>query len=160
MVNIFERSKMARNHDLARELARAILDYAGDNRSEFTRRLTRRVRALTGPLMLDVCSSSQLSTLVDEAAASESDLPDLADRSSTLFEEDDSTPENTTDEEDHHDWNAIVDRLNQSEEGEIRITMGTPGSAQVTRVRLLKQWNHLTARTEGPVLVLGLEPGS
>lgn len=160
MVNIFERSKMARNHNLARELARAILDYPGDNRSEFTRRLTRRVRALTGPIMLDVCSSSQLRAVVDEAVAFESDLPDLPDQSSILSQGGDTSSEEPISKEENHDWNSIVQTLNQSDEREIRITMGTPGSAQVTRVRLMKKWDHLTARTEGSVLILGLDSGS
>lgn len=76
MVNIFERSRMARNHALARVLAGAVLDYAGGNRSAFTRRLTKRVRAFTGPLLLDMYSESQLQSLVNEAVAYESDLED------------------------------------------------------------------------------------
>jgi len=38
----------------------------------------------------------------------------------------------------------------------MRIRMGSPGSAQVTRCRLLAQWANLEAETVGPVLVLRL----
>ena len=34
--------------------------------------------------------------------------------------------------------------------------MGSPGSAQVTRCRLLAQWNNLEAETVGATLVLRL----
>jgi hypothetical protein len=34
--------------------------------------------------------------------------------------------------------------------------MGSPGSAQVTRVRLLAEWSNLQARTIGSTLVLSL----
>jgi hypothetical protein len=35
--------------------------------------------------------------------------------------------------------------------------MGSPGSAQVTRVRLLAEWNNLEATTKGPILQLRLK---
>jgi len=54
-------------------------------------------------------------------------------------------------------WNAIIDRLNSSSKGEMKIQMGSPGSAQVTRVRLLEQWNNLQVHTIGSVLHLRLE---
>lgn len=57
------------------------------------------------------------------------------------------------------DWNAIVERLNNSASGELRIRMGSPGSAQVTRCRLLAQWRNLEAETIGNTLVLRL-PGA
>ncbi len=53
-------------------------------------------------------------------------------------------------------WDSIVERLNRSNSGRLRIPMGSPGSAQVTRVRLLRAWNGLAARTVGSVLVLTL----
>jgi hypothetical protein len=53
-------------------------------------------------------------------------------------------------------WPAIIERLNQSPRGELRIKMGSPGSAQVTRVRLLAEWSNLEATTVGPMLVLRL----
>ena len=56
------------------------------------------------------------------------------------------------------DWSAIIERLNQSPRGELRIRMGSPGSAQVTRCRLLEQWNNLQVRTERAILHLRLRP--
>jgi hypothetical protein len=53
-------------------------------------------------------------------------------------------------------WTEIIDRLNESRSGEIRIHMGSPGSAQVTRCRLLAEWSNLEATTVGPVLYLRL----
>lgn len=57
------------------------------------------------------------------------------------------------------DWNAVIDRLNRSTRGELRIRMGSPGSAQVTRVRLLEQWAGIDVTTVGPVLILRLAGG-
>ena len=54
------------------------------------------------------------------------------------------------------DWPAIIDRLNQSRRGELRIAMGSPGSAQVTRCRLLEQWSGLRVFTVGSTLILRL----
>jgi hypothetical protein len=54
------------------------------------------------------------------------------------------------------DWSTIIDRLNQSRQGELRIRMGSPGSAQVTRCRLLTEWSNLEVTTVGPVLHLRL----
>ena len=54
------------------------------------------------------------------------------------------------------DWNAIIDRLNVSTNGEMRIKMGSPGSAQVTRCRLLEEWNNLEVKTAGAVIHLRL----
>lgn len=53
-------------------------------------------------------------------------------------------------------WPAIIERLNRSKTGEMRIRMGSPGSAQVTRVRLLEQWANLEVTTVGDVLHLRL----
>lgn len=53
----------------------------------------------------------------------------------------------------------MIERLNRHPKGEIRIRMGSPGSAQVTRVRLLAEWKNLEARTVGSTLVLRL-PGA
>lgn len=57
---------------------------------------------------------------------------------------------------DRRNWAVIIDRLNRSKSGEIRIHMGSPGSAQVTRCRLLAEWSNLEATTVGPVLRLRL----
>ncbi len=55
------------------------------------------------------------------------------------------------------DWNAIIDRLNQSPSGEMRIKMGSPGSAQVTRCRLLEEWSNLNVTTTGAVIHLRIQ---
>jgi hypothetical protein len=52
------------------------------------------------------------------------------------------------------DWGAIVDRLNISKSGTMKINMGSAGSAQVTRCRLLEQWKDLEVWTVGPILHL------
>ena len=54
------------------------------------------------------------------------------------------------------DWGAVIDRLNRSAAGYMRIRMGSPGSAQVTRCRLLEQWDNLEIWTDGPILHLRL----
>lgn len=54
------------------------------------------------------------------------------------------------------DWTSVITRLNRSREGYLRIRMGSPGSAQVTRCRLLEQWDNLEVWTEGPFLNLQL----
>jgi hypothetical protein len=54
------------------------------------------------------------------------------------------------------DWNQIISRLNTAPSGELRIKMGSPGSAQVTRCRLLEEWSNLEVTTTGPVLHLRL----
>ena len=56
------------------------------------------------------------------------------------------------------DWSAVIHRLNKSPVGEIRIRMGSPGSAQVTRCRLLAQWTNLEITTVGATLTLRLRP--
>jgi len=53
-------------------------------------------------------------------------------------------------------WPAIIDRLNTSPRGSLTINMGSPGSAQVTRCRLLEQWNGIDVRTVGAKLYLKL----
>jgi len=57
------------------------------------------------------------------------------------------------------DWSAVIDRLNKSPKGEIRVKMGSPGSAQVTRCRLLAEYANLEAKTKGAMLYLSL-PGA
>ena len=51
-------------------------------------------------------------------------------------------------------WNAVIERLNNSKSGQTRVQMGSPGSAQVTRVRLLERWANLEAWTDGAMLHL------
>jgi len=53
-------------------------------------------------------------------------------------------------------WNSVIDRLNRSQDGYMRIRMGSPGSAQVTRCRLLEQWKNVEIWTDGPFLNLQL----
>jgi hypothetical protein len=50
----------------------------------------------------------------------------------------------------------IIERLNRSRTGVLRIRMGSPGSAQVTRCRLLEQWSNLRVRTRGAMLYIEL----
>lgn len=52
-------------------------------------------------------------------------------------------------------WESIIDRLN-SKGKPIRIKMGSPGSAQVTRVRLMELYEGLNAHTKGSYLHLDL----
>jgi len=55
----------------------------------------------------------------------------------------------------HKNWETLIDQLN--EEGQsIKIKMGSPGSAQVTRCRLMSNYDGLDVRTEGPYLLLDL----
>jgi hypothetical protein len=54
-------------------------------------------------------------------------------------------------------WTTVIDRLNRSPRGELRIKMGSPGSAQVTRCRLLENWSNLEATTVGKTLILRLK---
>ncbi len=54
------------------------------------------------------------------------------------------------------DWPTVIERLNRSRNGYMRIRMGSPGSAQVTRCRLLEQWDNVEIWTDGPVLHLQL----
>jgi hypothetical protein len=54
------------------------------------------------------------------------------------------------------DWDAIIEKLNTSKTGTVSINMGSPGSAQVTRCRLLEQWTNLRVRTRGAMLYIEL----
>ena len=53
-------------------------------------------------------------------------------------------------------WTAIMTRLNANPKGALTIRMGSPGSAQVTRVRLLEEWSNIDVRTVGPKLHIRL----
>ena len=55
------------------------------------------------------------------------------------------------------DWPSVIQKLNQSKTGELKIRMGSPGSAQVTRCRLLAEWRNLEASTVGATLHLRLK---
>jgi len=54
------------------------------------------------------------------------------------------------------DWTKVIEKLNSSKKGRVTIEMGSPGSAQVTRCRLLAEWANLEATTEGAKLHLRL----
>ncbi len=54
-------------------------------------------------------------------------------------------------------WEREIDALNDSKRGVRRVPMGSPGSAQVTRCRLLSEYRNLHARTIGSTLYLALE---
>ena len=53
-----------------------------------------------------------------------------------------------------HNWPAIIDELSASPERTRRVEMGSPGSAQVTRTRLVAEWDGVEVRTEGPHIIL------
>ena len=54
-------------------------------------------------------------------------------------------------------WPNIIARLNAKPQSRVRLRMGSPGSAQATRCRLLNEWNNLEAWTVGPLLYLQLK---
>ena len=54
-------------------------------------------------------------------------------------------------------WETVIDRLNTSPNGMMKVKMGSPGSAQVTRCRLLEEYSNLDARTAGATLILELK---
>lgn len=53
-------------------------------------------------------------------------------------------------------WSAIMRRLNESSNGSLTIQMGSPGSAQVTRCRLLEEWSNVEVSTIGAKLYIRL----
>lgn len=53
------------------------------------------------------------------------------------------------------DWELIINHLNESG-GPIKIHMGSPGSAQVTRCRLMDAYDGLNAKTRGHDIFLEL----
>lgn len=54
-------------------------------------------------------------------------------------------------------WNRLIlEALNMSKSGKLHRYLGSPKSAQVTRVRLLRQYNHIKVRTEGAKLIVEL----
>lgn len=66
LVGLLERTAVARNRPLVHELASAVLNHDGVGaRSEYARELYKLVRRRTGPLMLDLLSQEELSTLVE-----------------------------------------------------------------------------------------------
>ena len=69
LVNIFERSRMARDQRLTRFLASEIIAYKGKGRSAFARKLVPKVRALTGSMLLDICPDEYLQEVIARVAA-------------------------------------------------------------------------------------------
>ncbi|MCW4026726.1 MAG: hypothetical protein NWE76_04490 [Candidatus Bathyarchaeota archaeon] len=53
------------------------------------------------------------------------------------------------------DWDSIIDKLNKNGKP-MRIKMGSPGSAQVTRFRLMEIYDGLDAHTKGAYIHLDL----
>ena len=56
-------------------------------------------------------------------------------------------------------WPEIINRLNRDPIRVLRLKMGSPGSAQATRVRLLREWTNLEVWTAGDRLFLKLKKG-
>ena len=56
-------------------------------------------------------------------------------------------------------WPAVIEGLNNNPHDPVILKLGSPGSAQVTRCRLLNKWENMRGRTLGDVLVLWLAPG-
>ena len=52
------------------------------------------------------------------------------------------------------DWDSVIGKLNKGAGSKLKIKMGSPGSAQVTRCRLLEKWRGLDAWTESEQLYL------
>lgn len=61
-------------------------------------------------------------------------------------------------EKDQRIWAMEISKLNESVSGQKKFLMGSPGSAQVTRVRLLSEYNGLFASTHGSEITLSLAP--
>lgn len=66
LVQLFERTALARNRRLVRTLAQAVLSFSGTtSRMEFARDLAKRTTHVTGPMLLDTMSHQDLERLVD-----------------------------------------------------------------------------------------------
>jgi hypothetical protein len=52
------------------------------------------------------------------------------------------------------DWDSVIGKLNSGATSKLKIKMGSAGSAQVTRCRLLEKWKGLEAWTESEMLFL------
>ena len=68
LVNIFERSRLARSHHLVRALAQSILSWEGRNRSEYARELTKYVKRDLGAFSIDALDSEAVLGVVDAAS--------------------------------------------------------------------------------------------
>lgn len=65
LVQLTERTSLARNRALVVELARRVIDHQGPARMVFTRELCKRATFATGPLLIDCLGPQDLSDLVD-----------------------------------------------------------------------------------------------
>ncbi len=54
-------------------------------------------------------------------------------------------------------WATVIEKVKASKSGKKSITMGTPGSAQVTRCRLLREYPGLDITTESNVLKIAVK---
>ncbi len=54
-------------------------------------------------------------------------------------------------------WATVIEKVKASKSGKKSITMGTPGSAQVTRCRLLREYPGLDITTESDVLKIAVK---
>lgn len=54
----------------------------------------------------------------------------------------------------HRNWKQIIERFGLQKGKRKRIALGSPGSAQVTRVRLTVQFPKLQVRTVDHILIL------
>lgn len=68
LTGLFERTSVSRNSRLVRAVAKNVLNYKGQNRSEYMRTLMLRITKLTGPLFLDVLTDDALERLIDETS--------------------------------------------------------------------------------------------
>lgn len=68
LTGLFERTSVSRNSRLVRAVAKNVLNYTGQNRSEYMRTLMIRITKLTGPFFLDVLTDDALEKLVDETS--------------------------------------------------------------------------------------------
>ena len=77
LVQLTERTALARNHRLVRRLAQAVLEYRGPDRMTFARTLMKRAAYWTGPSIVDLWTErmieQQVAELVEELTRAESD---------------------------------------------------------------------------------------
>lgn len=69
LVNLTERSALARNSRLVRAAARVILSHPGSDRMTFSRELLKALTYQTGPLALDALDDEEMEALVTHVAA-------------------------------------------------------------------------------------------
>lgn len=67
LVGIFERSRMARSHELARAIARYIVEADVADRSHFARELAKRVRRVLAFVNVDALAAEQIDNLIEKA---------------------------------------------------------------------------------------------